>query len=87
MLLVRISLHSMCVLFNCVVLDRSQKTIVTAPSYNTGGQYYAPILLFSFLIGLVCCKTFTILIKRYTSLQIVTAMTMSSAIEAGVSTM
>jgi len=40
----------------------------TAPSYNTGGQYTAPILLFSFLIGLVC------------------SMTMSSAIEAGVST-
>lgn len=40
----------------------------TAPSYNTGGQYNAPVLLFSFLIGLVC------------------SMTMSSAIEAGVST-
>ncbi|KAF8798723.1 integral to plasma membrane protein [Phlegmacium glaucopus] len=43
-------------------------TRFTAPSYNTGGQYTAPILLFSFLIGLVC------------------SMTMSSAIEAGVST-
>ena len=56
MLLVWISLPSMCVLFNCVVLDRSQKATVTAPSYNSGGQYTAPILLFSFLIGLVCCK-------------------------------
>jgi len=40
----------------------------TAPSYNASGQYTAPILLFSFLIGLVC------------------SLTMSSAIEAGVST-
>jgi len=40
----------------------------TAPSYNAAGQYTAPIVLFSFLIGLVC------------------SMTMSSAIEAGVST-
>ncbi|TFK44695.1 plasma-membrane choline transporter-domain-containing protein [Crucibulum laeve] len=40
----------------------------TAPSYNASGQYTAPVLLFSFLIGLMC------------------SLTMSSAIEAGVST-
>ncbi|KAF9049737.1 plasma-membrane choline transporter-domain-containing protein [Panaeolus papilionaceus] len=40
----------------------------TAPSYNAGGQYTAPILLFSFVIGFTCSNT------------------MSSAIEAGVST-
>ncbi|KAF8200821.1 plasma-membrane choline transporter-domain-containing protein [Pholiota molesta] len=40
----------------------------TAPSYNSAGQYTAPIILFSFFIGMVCC------------------MTISSAIEAGVST-
>jgi hypothetical protein len=76
----------MCVLFSCAVLDRSQETIVTAPSYNTGGQYTAPILLFSFLIGLVCCMAYSS--DRETNwLTIVIAMTMSSAIEAGVSTM
>lgn len=41
---------------------------ITAPSYNTDGQYTAPILLFSFLIGVQC------------------SLTLSSAIEAGVST-
>ncbi|KAF9566775.1 DUF580-domain-containing protein [Agrocybe pediades] len=41
---------------------------ITAPSYNVGGQYTAPVILFAFLIGMVC------------------SMTMSSAIEAGVST-
>ncbi|KXN90606.1 Protein PNS1 [Leucoagaricus sp. SymC.cos] len=41
---------------------------VTAPSYNVDGQYTAPLLLFAFLIGLMC------------------SLTMSSAIEAGVST-
>jgi len=86
MLLVCISLHPMCVLLSCVILGRSQETSVTAPSYNTGGQYTAPILLFSFLIGLVCCKS-ALLVERYAGWQIVTAMTMSSAIEAGVSTM
>ncbi|KAH8119541.1 DUF580-domain-containing protein [Phellopilus nigrolimitatus] len=40
----------------------------THPSYNTDGQYTAPILLFAFLIGLQC------------------SLTLSSAIEAGVST-
>ena len=87
MLLVWISLPSMCVLFNCSVLDCSQEATVTAPSYNTSGQYNAPIILFSFLIGLVCCKKFTILNQDINSWWIVTAMTMSSAIEAGVSTM
>ncbi|KAF9452389.1 integral to plasma membrane protein [Macrolepiota fuliginosa MF-IS2] len=41
---------------------------VTAPSYNSDGQYTAPLLLFSFLIGVQC------------------SLTISSAIEAGVST-
>jgi hypothetical protein len=41
---------------------------LTSPSYNTDGQYTAPILLFGFLIGLQC------------------SLTLSSAIEAGVST-
>jgi len=41
---------------------------ITAPSYNVGGQYTAPVILFAFLIGTVC------------------SMTMTSAIEAGVST-
>lgn len=40
----------------------------TDPSYNTEGQYTAPVLLFAFLIGLQC------------------SLTLSSAIEAGVST-
>jgi len=40
----------------------------TAPSYNASGQYTAPVLLFAFLIGLLC------------------SLTLSSAIEAGVST-
>ncbi|KAF7428148.1 putative choline transporter, neither null mutation nor overexpression affects choline transport [Pleurotus ostreatus] len=40
----------------------------TAPSYNADGQYTAPIVLFSFLIGLQC------------------SLTLSSAIDAGVST-
>lgn len=40
----------------------------TSPSYNADGQYTAPLLLFSFLVGLQC------------------SLTMSSAIEAGVST-
>jgi len=52
----------MCSLFGYLYLR------FTAPSYNAAGQYTAPIVLFSFLIGLVC------------------SMTMSSAIEAGVST-
>ncbi|KZT10655.1 DUF580-domain-containing protein [Laetiporus sulphureus 93-53] len=40
----------------------------THPSYNTDGQYTAPVLLFAFLIGVQCM------------------MTLSSVIEAGVST-
>jgi len=40
----------------------------TAPSYNAEGQYTAPVMLFAFLIGLMC------------------SLTLSSAIEAGVST-
>ncbi|ESK97172.1 integral to plasma membrane protein [Moniliophthora roreri MCA 2997] len=41
---------------------------ITNPSYNTDGQYTAPVILFAFLIGLTC------------------SLTLSSAIEAGVST-
>ncbi|KAJ4487395.1 plasma-membrane choline transporter-domain-containing protein [Lentinula edodes] len=41
---------------------------ITDPSYNSGGQYTAPVILFAFLIGLMC------------------SLTLSSAIEAGVST-
>ncbi|KDR75905.1 hypothetical protein GALMADRAFT_248683 [Galerina marginata CBS 339.88] len=41
---------------------------ITAPPYNSSGQYTAPVILFSFLIGTVC------------------SLTISSAIEAGVST-
>lgn len=40
----------------------------TNPTYNANGQYTAPVLLFAFLIGLMC------------------SLTLSSAIEAGVST-
>ncbi|RPD78068.1 DUF580-domain-containing protein [Lentinus tigrinus ALCF2SS1-7] len=40
----------------------------THPAYNTDGQYTAPVVLFSFLIGLQC------------------SLTLSAAIEAGVST-
>lgn len=40
----------------------------THPAYNADGQYTAPVLLFAFLIGLMC------------------SLTLSSAIEAGVST-
>lgn len=29
--------------------------LVTAPSYNVDGSYTAPLLLFSFFIGMVCC--------------------------------
>jgi len=31
---------------------------LTDPSYNSGGQYTAPVLLFAFLIGLQCCECF-----------------------------
>jgi len=41
---------------------------ITNPSYNASGQYTAPVVLFAFLIGLMC------------------SLTLSSAIEAGVST-
>ncbi|KAK7472552.1 pH nine-sensitive protein 1 [Stygiomarasmius scandens] len=41
---------------------------ITDPPYNSDGQYTAPVILFAFLIGLMC------------------SMTLSSAIEAGVST-
>ena len=30
---------------------------VSGPSFNTDGQYTAPLLLFSFFIGMVCCNT------------------------------
>jgi len=41
---------------------------LTSPSFNADGQYTVPLVLFAFLIGVVC------------------SLTMSSAIEAGVST-
>jgi len=41
---------------------------ITDPSYNSSGQYTAPVILFAFLIGLMC------------------SLTLSSAVEAGVST-
>ncbi|KAF9075425.1 plasma-membrane choline transporter-domain-containing protein [Rhodocollybia butyracea] len=41
---------------------------LTHPAYNASGQYTAPVILFAFLIGLMC------------------SLTLSSAIEAGVST-
>jgi hypothetical protein len=41
---------------------------ITNPSYNSSGQYTAPVILFAFLVGLMC------------------SLTLSSAIEAGVST-
>jgi len=41
---------------------------ITNPSYNSSGQYTAPVILFAFFIGLMC------------------SLTLSSAIEAGVST-
>ncbi|KAJ3748726.1 DUF580-domain-containing protein [Lentinula detonsa] len=41
---------------------------LTDPSYNSDGQYTAPVILFAFLIGLMC------------------SLTLSSAVEAGVST-
>ncbi|KAJ3757933.1 plasma-membrane choline transporter-domain-containing protein [Lentinula raphanica] len=41
---------------------------ITDPSYNSNGQYTAPVILFAFLIGLMC------------------SLTLSSAVEAGVST-
>ena len=28
---------------------------VTAPPYNANGQYTVPVVLFAFLIGIVCC--------------------------------
>jgi hypothetical protein len=43
-------------------------TTVTHPSYNANGQYTAPVLLFAFLIGLLCCKShvvFVLLIYQY----------------------
>lgn len=52
----------MCALFAYLYLR------YTHPSYNSDGQYTAPVLLFAFLIGLQCM------------------MTLSSVIEAGVST-
>ncbi|KNZ80543.1 Protein PNS1 [Termitomyces sp. J132] len=57
----------------------------TSPSYNVDGSYTAPVLLFAFLIGTLCCmctvSTEYPLVKSSTL-----ALTLSSAIEAGVST-
>lgn len=59
---------------------------VTAPAYNTSGQYTAPVILFSFFIGLVCCKNY-FRCSRILILTELTGLTITSAIEAGVSTM
>jgi hypothetical protein len=59
---------------------------LTSPSYNTDGQYTAPILLFGFLIGLQCCKEFKLLLIARDLTPLCSALTLSSAIEAGVST-
>ncbi|KAF8658257.1 hypothetical protein AX16_002033 [Volvariella volvacea WC 439] len=32
---------------------------ITAPSYNANGQYTVPVVLFAFLIGIMCCSTIT----------------------------
>jgi hypothetical protein len=34
--------------------DERMTSVVTVPSYNSHGQYTAPIMLFAFLIGLFC---------------------------------
>lgn len=61
---------------------------VTHPAYNADGRYTAPVVLFGFIIGLQCCACFffipSIVLYDY---QYSAAMTMSAAIEAGVSTM
>ena len=62
----------------------------THPAYNADGQYTAPVLLFAFLIGLQCCECPRSL--RFFSPILAhvlprSALTLSSAIEAGVSTM
>lgn len=61
---------------------------VTDPSYNTEGQYTAPVLLFAFLIGLQCCKELSAFYRCSRCSHVFrAALTLSSAIEAGVSTM
>jgi len=62
--------------------------LVTSPSYNINGQYTAPLLLFSFLIGSSCCQSFRPYVPKL-GLQsdFPIALTMSSTIEAGASTM
>jgi len=34
---------------------------VTAPTYNGDGQYTAPVVLFAFLIGSMCCKSLVVI--------------------------
>jgi len=59
---------------------------VTAPSYNSDGQYTAPIVLFGFLIGMQCCEWLDNASHAIFSDALI-GMTITSAIEAGVSTM
>jgi Plasma-membrane choline transporter len=35
-----------------------QSVIDTHPSYNSDGQYTAPVILFAFLIGIQCCTIY-----------------------------
>lgn len=61
--------------------------LVTAPSFNSSGQYTAPVLLFAFLIGAQCCKSWVHISNVRLNYPSDPALTLSSAIEAGVSTM
>lgn len=64
----------------------------TDPSYNQGGTYTPAILFYAFIIGLQCCAyssslrvaVITIADER---ILLFIALTMTSALEAGVSTM
>jgi len=58
LVLVRLSLSSMSgfISIHQYRLKYLINALVTSPSYNIDGQYTAPLLLFSFLIGLSCCR-------------------------------
>lgn len=62
---------------------------VTDPSYNSSGQYTAPVVLFAFLIGLQCCgfSPYIRTISKSSHASHLLALTLSASIEAGVSTM
>jgi len=57
-LCLHISIFDVRLIRMCFILDCSQGTTVTAPSYNANGQYTALILVFSFLVGLFCCMLY-----------------------------